>query len=65
MVVFHKDWWVNRKKLHKQKSKQLVFYFLIYLHIDYKCLLTFAEYPKRTSRWGLQISEKERKELRV
>ena len=68
-------WWSVTKiggwteKLHKQKSKQLVFYFLlyflIYLHIDYKCLLTFAEYPKRTSRWGLQISEKERKELRV
>ena len=53
MVVCHKDWWVNRKNLHKQKSKQLVFYFLfqflICLHIDYKCLLNFCRIPQDKS----------------
>ena len=55
----------KQKKLHKQKSKQLVFYFLIYLHIDCRCFINFAEYPKRTSRWGLQISEKCERRVKV
>ena len=55
MVVCHRDRWV-KENLHKQKSTLLPNLFTCMLQV----LVNFAEYPKRTPRWGLQITEKGR-----
>ena len=52
MVVCHKDRWVNVNST-KLKSTLLPNLFIHILQV----LINFAEYPKRTSPWGLQISK--------
>ena len=53
-------WWSVTKRGGWTENKA-IFYFLIYLCVYYKCFINFAEYPKRTPLWGLQITEKEGK----
>ena len=54
----------KQKDLHKHKTKKLVPTLLPNLFTSrLQVIINFAEYPKRTSRWGLQISEKKRERV--
>ena len=55
MVVCNRDRWVNRNKTSYLLPTLLPNLFTYRLQ---NALWTFVEYPKRTSHWGLQISEK-------